>query len=174
MESSLRESLSTIHMQKVFMLIRMAKRCRGFQMLRQHMMLPDEPHILSCRDLECSIDTYLPSYSGLFGVKKEAGDNSKFVDIERQDGITINDYTNSYAQKRLPLCEQYSYHSYGNLSLPEMMEPEREVNFQASSMDYQIKPEREVKLQASTMGYQINGNFELPRFTYNDFVGRIL
>lgn len=119
---------------------------------RQHMMLPDEPHFLSCRDMECSIDTSLPSCSGLFGVKKEADlDNSKLVDIGRQDGITINDYTNSSSHMRLPLGEQYSYHSYGNLSLPEMMEPEREVTFHLSTMDYQI-----------------NGNFELPRSIYND------
>lgn len=39
------------------MLIRMAKRCRGFQMLRQHMMLPDEPHILSCRWVDFCIPT---------------------------------------------------------------------------------------------------------------------
>ncbi|KAL2492980.1 AGAMOUS-like 65 [Abeliophyllum distichum] len=119
---------------------------------RQHMMLPDESHFLSCRDIVCSRDTSLPSCSGLFGAGKEADlDNSKLVDIEREDGITINDYANSSAQLRLPLGEQYSYHSYGNLSLPEMMEPKREVNFQESTMDYQI-----------------NGNFELPRSIYND------
>ncbi|CAI9753853.1 unnamed protein product [Fraxinus pennsylvanica] len=127
----------------------------------QHMMLPDESHFLSCRDIECSIDTSLPSCSGLFGVKKEDDNNSKLVDIERQDGITINDYTESSAQKRLPLGEQYSYHSYGNLSLPEMMEPEREVNFQASSMDYQIKPERErnmVPASGPSVLFNINDN----------------
>ncbi|KAL2516072.1 AGAMOUS-like 65 [Forsythia ovata] len=119
---------------------------------RQHMMLPDEPHFLSCRDIVCSRDTSLPSCSGLFGAGKEADlCNSKLVDIEREDGITINDYANSSAQLRLPLGEQYSYHSYGNLSFPEMMEPKREVNFQESTMDYQI-----------------NGNFELPRSIYND------
>ncbi|CAA2963222.1 agamous-like MADS-box AGL65 isoform X1 [Olea europaea subsp. europaea] len=197
MENSLRESLNRIHMQKLENLgndqlmpldcTSQAEYGMHFPMInggdqdgqtqtwfpnveRQHMMLPDEPNFLSCRDMGCSIDTSLPSSSGLFGVKKEADlANSKLVDIGRQDTITINDYTNSSSHMRLPLGEQYSYHSYGNLNVPELMEPEREVNFQASTFDYQIKPEREVNFQASSMDYQINGNFELPRSIYNDF-----
>ncbi|KAG8379196.1 hypothetical protein BUALT_Bualt07G0063100 [Buddleja alternifolia] len=118
----------------------------------QHMMLANETHFLATtRDMECSRDASFPSCSGFFSDMKEQDlDNSRQLKNERQDGITVEDYTNS-ALLRLPLGEPYPYHSFGNLSFPDVMEPPgRDTNFQPSVMDYQINP-----------------SFDLPRSVYN-------
>ncbi|KZV23306.1 hypothetical protein F511_02207 [Dorcoceras hygrometricum] len=116
----------------------------------QHMMLPNETHFLSSRDLECTQDASFPSCSSFFGdVKDDNLDNSRQQKNEAQNNITIDDYTSS-AQLRLPLSEQFAYHPFGNLSYPDVLETGREANFLPSAMDYQI-----------------NGNFELPRSVYN-------
>ncbi|KAL0318293.1 UNVERIFIED_CONTAM: Agamous-like MADS-box protein [Sesamum angustifolium] len=116
----------------------------------QHMILPNEPHFLASRDMDCSRDASFPTCSGYFGDMKEQDlDNSREMKNERQGGISVEDYACS-APLRLPLVEQYPYHSFANLSFPDLLEPGRETNFQPSTMDYQI-----------------TGNFELPRSVYN-------
>ncbi|KAL8457468.1 hypothetical protein ACS0TY_035362 [Phlomoides rotata] len=117
----------------------------------QHLILPNEPHFLGSRDMDCSRDASFPTCSGYFPDVKEELDDSRQVKIERHDGLTVEDYTFS-TQLRLPLGEQYSHHSFGNLSFADLMEPSKDANFQLNSMDYQI-----------------NGNFELPRSVYNNF-----
>lgn len=118
----------------------------------QHMMLPSEPQFLASRDMECSRDASFPTCSGYFSdVKEQDLDSSRQLKNERLDGLTIDDYTYS-AHLRLPLSDQYPYHSFGNLSFPDLMEPGKDTNFQLSSLDYQI-----------------NGNFDLPRSVCNNF-----
>ncbi|PIN05570.1 hypothetical protein CDL12_21889 [Handroanthus impetiginosus] len=118
----------------------------------QHMMLPSEPLFLASRDMDCTRDVSFAACSSYFGdVKEQDLVNSRQSKNEVQDSITIEDYTCS-APLRLPLVEQYPYHSFGNLSFTDLLEPGRDVNFQPSAMDYQI-----------------NGNFELPRSVYNNF-----
>ncbi|XP_012839361.1 PREDICTED: agamous-like MADS-box protein AGL12 isoform X1 [Erythranthe guttata] len=121
----------------------------------QHMILPNEPHFLTTRDMECTRDASFPTCSGYFGDLKEHIniDNSRELKNDRHDGITIDDYTYS-ASLRLPIPDQYQYHSFGNLSFPELMvDPTKEANFQPGAMEYQI-----------------NSNFELRgSVVYNNF-----
>lgn len=89
------------------------------------------------RDMECS--DYFPN------VKEQDLDNSREMKTERRvDLLSVDDYSYS-AHMRPPLGDQYPYNSFGNLIFPDLMEPGRDVNFQLSSL-----------------GYQINGNFDLP------------
>ncbi|XP_011087284.1 agamous-like MADS-box protein AGL65 [Sesamum indicum] len=122
--------------------------------VREHMILPNEPHFLTSRDMECSRDMSFPSCSGFFGnVKNQDIDKAIPQKNDRQDdGITIDDYAGS-SFLRLPLAEQYPFHTFGNFSFPDMIEPGRDANFQPAPIDYQI-----------------NGNFELPRSVYNSLV----
>ncbi|KAK6123316.1 hypothetical protein DH2020_042946 [Rehmannia glutinosa] len=48
---------------------------------------------------------------------------------------------------------QYPYHSFGNLSFPDLM----------------VDPVKEASFQPSVIDYQLNGSFELPRSVYNNF-----
>ncbi|XP_073015146.1 agamous-like MADS-box protein AGL30 isoform X1 [Primulina eburnea] len=115
-----------------------------------HMMLSNEAHFLSSRDLECAQDASFPSCSSFFGeVKDDNLESSRQQKNEAQNSITIDDYTSS-AQLRLPLSQQFPYHPFGSLSFPDVLEAGREANFLPSAMDYQL-----------------NGNFELPRSVYN-------
>ncbi|KAK4437050.1 Agamous-like MADS-box protein [Sesamum alatum] len=117
----------------------------------QHMILPNEPHFLPSRDMDCPRDASFPTCSGYFGDMKEQDlDNSRQMKNERQGGISVDDYACS-APLRLALVEQYPYHSFANLSFPDLLEPGREASFQPSTMDYQI-----------------NANFGLPRSVYNN------
>ncbi|KAK4402304.1 Agamous-like MADS-box protein [Sesamum angolense] len=119
--------------------------------VREHMILPNEPHFLTSRDMGCSRDMSFPSCSGFFGnVKNQDMDKAIPQKNDRQDdGITIDDYAGS-SFLRLPLAEQYPFHAFGNFSFPDMIEPGRDANFQPAPIDYQI-----------------NGNFDLPRSVYN-------
>ncbi|KAL0364675.1 UNVERIFIED_CONTAM: Agamous-like MADS-box protein [Sesamum angustifolium] len=119
--------------------------------VREHVILPNEPHFLTSRDMECSRDMSFPSCSGFFGnVKNQDIDKAIPQKNDRQDhGITIDDYAGS-SFLRLPLAEQYPFHAFGNFNFPDMIEPGRDANFQPAPIDYQI-----------------NGNFELPRSVYN-------
>ncbi|KAL3640570.1 hypothetical protein CASFOL_015538 [Castilleja foliolosa] len=119
----------------------------------QHIILPNEPHFLANVDMECTRDASFPSGSGYFGeVKEHDFDNTRQLKNDRQDGITVDDYTSCSAHLRLPLGEPFPFHSFGNLGFPDLMEPGKETNFQPSVIDYQI-----------------NGNFELPRSVYSNF-----
>ncbi|XP_047954880.1 agamous-like MADS-box protein AGL65 [Salvia hispanica] len=103
----------------------------------QHMMLSGEPQFLGSRDMECS--DYFPN------VKEQDLENSREMKNERRlDLLSVDDYSYS-AHMRPPLGDQYPYNSFGNLSFPDLIEPGKDVNFQLSSL-----------------GYQINGNFDFP------------
>lgn len=103
--------------------------------------------------MECSRDATFPSCSDYFPeVKEEDLDDSRQLKNQRHDGLTIDDYTFS-TQLRLPLADQFSHQSFGNLSFADLMEPSKDTTtFQLNSMDYQI-----------------NADFDLPRSVYNNF-----
>ncbi|KAL0416712.1 UNVERIFIED_CONTAM: Agamous-like MADS-box protein [Sesamum latifolium] len=160
MENSLRESLNRTHMHKfqngmhLSIVTTSDQDCQTQSWLpggeSQHMILPNEPHFLASRDMDCSGDASFPTCSGYFGDMKEQNhDNPRQMKNDRQGSISVEDYACS-APLRLPLVDQYPYHSFANLSFPDLLEPGRETNFQPSTMDYQI-----------------TGNFELPRSVYN-------
>uniref|UniRef100_A0A5B6YI32 Putative agamous-like MADS-box protein AGL17 n=1 Tax=Davidia involucrata TaxID=16924 RepID=A0A5B6YI32_DAVIN len=118
----------------------------------QHMILPREPNFLPQRDVECSTDASLTTYSGYFGPGKTEIENTEQVDNARQEGGVLNELDRT-AGLRLYVNEQYPYHPYSNLNVPEAKK---------------LKPETEMNLQGNPLDYQINGNFELSRPIYDD------
>ncbi|KAA8540976.1 hypothetical protein F0562_024886 [Nyssa sinensis] len=118
----------------------------------QHMILPGEPNFLPQRDVDCSTDASFPTYSSYFGPGKTDIENTERVDNTRQEGGALNEL-DSPACLRLHVNEQYPYHPYSNLNLPEAKK---------------LKPGTEMNLQGNPLDYQINGNFELSRPIYDD------
>uniref|UniRef100_A0A5B6YHZ7 Putative agamous-like MADS-box protein AGL17 n=1 Tax=Davidia involucrata TaxID=16924 RepID=A0A5B6YHZ7_DAVIN len=178
MEDSLRESLNRIHLHKEnfgkhqFMSLEGANQFQnGMHLLllmgggeeaqplswlpsneNQHMILPGEPNFLPQRDVVCSTDASLPTYSGYFGPEKTEIENTGQVDSTRQESGTLNEL-DSTACLKLHFNEQYPYHPYSNLNLPEAKK---------------LKPETEMNLQQNHLDYQIDSNFELSRPMYDD------
>ncbi|KAA8542444.1 hypothetical protein F0562_023420 [Nyssa sinensis] len=118
----------------------------------QHMLLPGEPNFLPQRDVECSTDASLPTYSGYFGPGKTEIENMGPVVGTRQDAGTLNEL-DSTACLRVHANEQYSYPPYSNLNLSDVKK---------------LKPETQMNLQGNPLDYQINSNFELSRPIYDD------
>ncbi|GER38576.1 MADS-box family protein [Striga asiatica] len=117
----------------------------------RHIILPNESHFLANRDVDCSKEVHFSTGQSYFKEVKEHDFES-----QRQEGITVDDYTCS-AQLRLPLGEQFTYHSFGNLSFPDLTEPVKEENFQPSLIDYQL-----------------TGSFDLSRPVYNNFPNNLV
>lgn len=66
-----------------------------------------------CRDMECSRDASIPSYSSLFDPGKQTEiDNTAQADNMRQEG-TLNELSSIDCLK-LQLSEQYPLHPYSN------------------------------------------------------------
>lgn len=99
------------------------------------------------RDMDCSTDPSLPTYSSYFGSGKTA------IDSTIQGHNTgVEDTT---AWLRLQLDEQYPYPSYGGLDLPDAKK---------------LKPDSEMNFQGNPFDYEINSNFQLLRRMCDDDV----
>ncbi|KAF9622847.1 hypothetical protein IFM89_034279 [Coptis chinensis] len=99
----------------------------------QHLMLTEDQSLLHQRDLECSTDASVPSYSGYFGTGKQAE-----IDGSGQDGSAMHDL-NGNACLRLQLGGQYHYPPYGlNFLLDKNMKPDGKMNMQGPPLDYQV------------------------------------
>ncbi|KAI8018962.1 Agamous-like MADS-box protein AGL65 [Camellia lanceoleosa] len=118
----------------------------------QHMLLTGDPNFLPQRDVECSTDHSLPTYSGYFGPGKTEIENTRQVDNTRQEGGALHGL-DSTACLRLQLNEQYSYHPYSGLDLQEAKK---------------LRPETEMNLHGNPLDYQINSNFQLSRPIYDN------
>ncbi|CAL5372375.1 unnamed protein product [Camellia sinensis] len=118
----------------------------------QHMLLTGDPNFLPQRDVECSTDHSLPTYSGYFGPGKAEIENTRHVDNPRQEGGALHGL-DSTACLRLQLNEQYSYHPYSGLDLQEAKK---------------LRPETEMNLHGNPLDYQINSNFQLSRPIYDN------
>ncbi|GER49961.1 mads box protein [Striga asiatica] len=116
------------------------------------MHFPNEPNFLTSGDVDCSRDAPFSAGTGYFEeVKEHELENTRQMKNERDDVITVDDYACS-SQLRVPLGEQYTSHSFGNLNFLDLMESAKEASFQPSIIDYQL-----------------NTNFELQRSIYNNF-----
>ncbi|XP_043706628.1 agamous-like MADS-box protein AGL65 isoform X2 [Telopea speciosissima] len=98
----------------------------------QHMMLPEDPNLLPQRDLDCSTDLSLPSYSGYFCTGKQID-----VDSSAQGGA-MNELSRN-ACLRLQLGGQYSYPPYSLSLLSEKkFKHDADINIQGDPVDYQV------------------------------------
>lgn len=113
----------------------------------QHMLVPNDPSFLPQRDMGCSEDAHISSYSGFLGAGKEieVGNSGQAENMEHGGG-NLNELSNN-ACISLQLGEQYSYPPYSSLNLP--------------SDDKKLKPDAEMNLQGNPAVFQVNSNFEL-------------
>ncbi|XP_010258315.1 PREDICTED: agamous-like MADS-box protein AGL65 isoform X2 [Nelumbo nucifera] len=110
----------------------------------QHIMLPEDPNLLSQRDLDCSTDASIPSFSTYFtAVKPE-------VDSSGQEGGALDELSRN-ACLRLQLGGQYPYPPYGFNLLSEK----------------KFKTEVEMSLHENPVDYQVNSGFEAARPGYD-------
>ncbi|KAK6925022.1 Transcription factor, MADS-box, partial [Dillenia turbinata] len=113
----------------------------------QPIMLPEEPNFLPQREIDCTTDAMLPSFSSYFGTGMK-GD----TDSSGQDANTLDDLAGS-ACLRLQLSEQYPYNPYCSLNLPD---------------DKKLKSDMEMNMQQNPLNYQVNGKFEPSRPVYDN------
>lgn len=106
------------------------------------------------RDMGCSEDAHISSYSGFLGTGKEieVGNSGQAENMEHGGG-NLTELSNS-ACLSLQLGEQYSYPPYSSLNLPSDVK--------------KLKPGAEMNLQANPAVYQVNSNFELSRPMYGN------
>ncbi|KAK9119219.1 hypothetical protein Scep_017312 [Stephania cephalantha] len=108
----------------------------------QHMMLPDDHSLLHQREMECTTDASLPSYSAYFGTGKQPE-----IDSSGQEGNGLHDLSRN-ACLGLQLSDQYPPYSQYNLNL---------------SVNKGVKPES----QDPQVSYQVSNNFEMTRPSYD-------
>ncbi|XP_018845248.2 agamous-like MADS-box protein AGL30 isoform X2 [Juglans regia] len=108
----------------------------------RHLFVPEDPHLLAHRDVECSTTSSLGSYSGYFGT----GKNSEIPNSGQENGM-MNELSR-IAPLRLQLGGQYPYLPY-NLNLMN-----DNTKFQTAVQMNQ--PEHPAD-------YHVNGSFETPR-----------
>nr|XP_029118786.1 agamous-like MADS-box protein AGL30 isoform X2 [Elaeis guineensis] len=107
----------------------------------QQMMLPEDPHLLPQRsagnllphrDIGCSTDTSIQSYSGYFNTGKQAEANDQL----QED--SLHEFSQN-ACLRLQLGGQYPYQSYcQNLIGENAFKPDTENSLPESTIDYQV------------------------------------
>ncbi|CAA6664537.1 unnamed protein product [Spirodela intermedia] len=85
-----------------------------------HILLPEDGHLIGPRDMDCSISTSLPCYSGYFGTDRPTEETKGSRDLSLQLG------------------GQHPFDSYGIHPLPDRFKPEGGDNFpEDGAMDYQ-------------------------------------
>ncbi|TKY55080.1 MADS-box protein GGM13 [Spatholobus suberectus] len=116
------------------------------------LMLPSEPKFLSYsdntnRDVECSTDISLPSYSGYIGSSKLEVASSPQVTTMGQGGDAMNEL-NGTSYLNVQCCDQFAY--------PPPPDIEEMKHFPTLNN----KP--------NTMDYQVNNSFDLPRSLFEN------
>lgn len=106
----------------------------------RHLLLPEDPHLLSQRDIECSGDAAVQGFTGYFTTEKQT-DSSKQAHEEAVNELSQNSCL------KLELGGQYPYQSYGlHLLNDKKFKPDGEVNIQDGHVDYQMNSFQTAKL----------------------------
>eukprot|EP00262_Sarcandra_glabra_P015369 TRINITY_DN4734_c0_g1_i1.p1 TRINITY_DN4734_c0_g1~~TRINITY_DN4734_c0_g1_i1.p1 ORF type:complete len:348 (-),score=51.61 TRINITY_DN4734_c0_g1_i1:342-1385(-) len=96
----------------------------------RHIMLSEDPNFLSPRDMECSTESSLPSYSSYFSTSNQS-------EIDKSGGA-LNELSQN-ASLRQQLGAQFPYHPYNlNLMSENKFKTDAEINSQESSVDYPV------------------------------------
>ncbi|KAM6571064.1 agamous-like MADS-box protein AGL30 isoform X1 [Cannabis sativa] len=111
----------------------------------QNIVLPDDPNLLSHRDMECSTSSSFGSYSGYFGM----GRNPEISNSGQENGM-VTDLSRTTPMRLQLNGGQFPYAPY-NLNVLS---------------DQKFQPQTEMNPQENTVDYQVNGNFEVPRHGY--------
>ncbi|WRX15304.1 Transcription factor [Theobroma cacao] len=99
----------------------------------RHMALPEDPNLITHRDVECSASSSFGSYSGYFGTAK----SSELSSSGQENGI-LNDLSGN-PSLQLQLGGQYPYLSYNlNILNDAKFPPVAEMNFQETPADYNV------------------------------------
>ncbi|KAK6251830.1 hypothetical protein QUC31_013550 [Theobroma cacao] len=99
----------------------------------RHMALPEDPNLITHRDVECSASSSFGSYSGYFGTAK----SSELSSSGQENGM-LNDLSGN-PSLQLQLGGQYPYLSYNpNILNDAKFSPVAEMNFQETPADYNV------------------------------------
>ncbi|KAK9192090.1 hypothetical protein WN943_020706 [Citrus x changshan-huyou] len=104
----------------------------------RHMVLPEDPNLLSHRDVECSGSSSFGSYSGYFGPGK-----SSEISNSGQDSSLLSELSGTQSL-RLQLGGQCSYIPYNVSLLNDKFQPVSEMNIQENPVDYHVSGSLEV------------------------------
>ncbi|KAH9773955.1 Agamous-like MADS-box protein AGL30 [Citrus sinensis] len=104
----------------------------------RHMVLPEDPNLLSHRDVECSGSSSFGSYSGYFGPGK-----SSEISNSGQDSSLLSELSGTQSL-RLQLGGQCSYVPYNVSLLNDKFQPVSEMNIQENPVDYHVSGNLEV------------------------------
>lgn len=115
----------------------------------QHMVLPDDPSLLSQRDLECPVSSSYGSYSSYFGIGKE----SEISNSGQENGVLTE--LSRTTPLSLQLGGQYSYPQYN----PNLMS------------NTKFQPGAEMNLQENSLEYHVDGSFEAPQAGFDTTQG---
>ncbi|PON54133.1 MADS-box transcription factor [Parasponia andersonii] len=111
----------------------------------QNIVLPDDPSLLSHRELECSTSSSFGSYSGYFGM----GRNPEISNSGQENGMV------SALSRTTPMSLQL-----GGGQFPYVPYNLNVLN------DPKFQPQTEINPQENAVDYHVNGNFEVPRHGY--------
>ncbi|XP_031263754.1 agamous-like MADS-box protein AGL30 isoform X2 [Pistacia vera] len=115
----------------------------------RHMVLPEDPNLLSHRDVECSGSSSFGSYSGYFGTNK-----SSEISNSGQESSLLSELSGT-ASLRLQLGGQCSYLPYNVNLLNDKFQPVGEMNIQENPVDYHVSG----SLEAPRPGYDTHGSW---------------
>ncbi|KAJ4711363.1 putative Mads box protein [Melia azedarach] len=102
------------------------------------LVLPEDPNLLSHRDVECSGSSSFGSYSGYFGTGK-----SSEISNSGQESSLLSELSGT-ASLRLQLGGQCSYLPYNVNLLNDKFQPVSDMNIQENPVDYHVTGSLEV------------------------------
>ncbi|KAK9277739.1 hypothetical protein L1049_007286 [Liquidambar formosana] len=116
----------------------------------QHMVLPEDPDLLSQRVMECPASSSFGNYSGFFGIGKK----SEIANFGQESGV-LNELSRT-ASLRLQLGGQYPYPPYN----PNLLS------------NTKFQPAADMSLHNNPLDYHIDGSFEAPQSGFDPTHGR--
>lgn len=130
----------------------------------RHLLLPEDPNLMSHRDMECSAEASVQGYSSYFST-------GKHTELNKQgQEEAMNDLSQNSCLK-LELGGQYPYHSYGLhlLSEKKFKHDGGEVDIQDGSVDYQINSFQPAKLDYDATWASTSGSCSVTMFDDHPF-----
>ncbi|KAJ6842992.1 agamous-like MADS-box protein AGL30 [Iris pallida] len=98
----------------------------------QHLLLPEDPNLLSQRDIECSGDASVQGFTSYFTTGKQTDSNKQGHEE------AVNELSQNSCLK-LELAGQFPYQSYGlHLLSQKKFKPDGEVSVHDGQVDYQM------------------------------------
>ncbi|XP_062111581.1 agamous-like MADS-box protein AGL30 isoform X2 [Humulus lupulus] len=116
----------------------------------QNIVLPDDPNLLSHRDMDCSTSSSFGSYSGYFGMVR----NPEISNSGQENGM-VNDLSRTTPMRLQLNGGQFPYVPYNlNVLNDTKFQPQTEMNPQENSVDYHVNENFEVPIHGYETTHQ--------------------